>query len=345
MRSPGVSVIICCHNSAERLPVTLQHLARQCVTGVRWEVLVVDNASTDNTAEVARQWWHDVTIAPLRVVSEPTPGLAHARLCGLAAARYEFLSYIDDDNWVCPEWVQLVAEVMVTRPEVGVLGSASFAEPEVKPPVWFNSCSLMFAIAPSHWQAGDITDSMGAVWGAGMTIRRSAWEGVRAAAPPQLLLGRLKGSLAGGEDNEICYQLRLAGWRIWYEPRLQLKHYLPSGRLTWPYLLRLYRGSGEAVALLLPYFWVMSTVCTTPEETRAYEWGMTLLYSLWFFAKFPLRWTATIGDRKERNHLWLDWGYHTGRIFGLLQSRSSYREKRKAVQEFSRRVSRVSVHV
>src|SRR5436305_10300761 len=113
---PGISVIICCYNSAKRLPETLAHLARQN-SPIPWEVIVVDNASTDDTARVARECWPSET-APLRIVDEPKSGLIYARVSGLQASRYEWLSFVDDDNWVAPDWLQLVAEIFSSRPEV-----------------------------------------------------------------------------------------------------------------------------------------------------------------------------------------------------------------------------------
>ena len=71
----GVSVVICCHNSAKRLPETLAHLAAQDVpVGTPWEVIVVDNCSTDGTSEVASRTWASRMTVPLRVVREERAG-------------------------------------------------------------------------------------------------------------------------------------------------------------------------------------------------------------------------------------------------------------------------------
>jgi glycosyltransferase involved in cell wall biosynthesis len=134
----GVSVVICCHNSMARLPQTLAHLAMQQIPGdaVPWEVIVIDNGSTDQTAKIARQHW-PTTVAPLRVVAEPQLGLIHARRCGLAAARFELVSFVDDNNWVCPQWITTVAELMSQHPEVGACGGPSVAVSDGELPAWF----------------------------------------------------------------------------------------------------------------------------------------------------------------------------------------------------------------
>ena len=121
--APGVSVVLCCYNSAHRLPRALAHLAVQRVPKtLHWEVIIVDNASDDKTRDVALEAWNRVGAVPLRVVMESRSGQAFARNRGLAEAKYDIVSFVDDDNWVCPEWVELVWDVMKSHPDVGACG-------------------------------------------------------------------------------------------------------------------------------------------------------------------------------------------------------------------------------
>ncbi len=84
MITKGVSIIICCYNSAHRLPKTLAHLKTQVVSQIiPWEVIVVDNASTDGTDQVAKTQWGELPGVPFRVVNEPRPGLSNARNLGV----------------------------------------------------------------------------------------------------------------------------------------------------------------------------------------------------------------------------------------------------------------------
>jgi len=80
MERLGVSIVICCHNSARLLPKTLSHLKRQRVPdGLSWEVVIVDNASTDDTGRIARGCWAEGGPVCLRVIREPRLGLSYAR--------------------------------------------------------------------------------------------------------------------------------------------------------------------------------------------------------------------------------------------------------------------------
>src|SRR6187402_3359199 len=98
MVTEGISVIICCYNSALRIEKTLDHLAAQAVNDISWEIILVDNASVDNTAEIARAFWNknhaDKVI--LNIVTEYKPGLSSARLTGVSASAYEYLILCDD---------------------------------------------------------------------------------------------------------------------------------------------------------------------------------------------------------------------------------------------------------
>ena len=157
--NPAISVVICCHNSAAVLPPTLMHLAAQIVDpSVQWEVVVIDNASTDDTVQVAMRVWPATVPAPFRVIGEPRLGLMHARERGIAESTGDFIAFVDDDNWLCPEWVQSAVDTMRLNPRVG--GLAGFNEPvfEGSRPHWFDKVANIYALGPEKVAGGDVTD-------------------------------------------------------------------------------------------------------------------------------------------------------------------------------------------
>jgi glycosyltransferase involved in cell wall biosynthesis len=238
-RELGVTLIVRCHNSSTLLPRTLECLARQAVApDIPWEVLVVDNASTDETSATALRLWPPDCRAPLRVTQEPQLGQAYACARGIDEANYEFLTFVDDDNWLDPGWVQIAYEVMRDHPEVGALGGINEAEFETGRPSWFGPVAYLYATGPSGEPSGDVTGQY-MLFGAGLTLRRSALMDVRQKGFRFLSTGRTGGNLASGEDSEMTWSLRLAGWRLWIDPRLRLKHFLPERRLRWEYARRL----------------------------------------------------------------------------------------------------------
>jgi len=250
----GVTVVICSYNGSGTLPVVLAHLAAQQIPpGLPWEVLVIDNGSTDETAAVARKRWSSAAPSPLRVIVEPQLGLNQARLRGLREARYELVSFIDDDNGPAPDWIRTVADIMGRHPEVGACGGAIEAVCETVPPPWFNTVQHYYAVGEQAQRAGDVTWSRGYLWGAGLTVRKSAWEALVSHGFRFHLSDRAGYEMSSGGDAELCLALRLAGWKLWYEPAMTMKHFIPASRLSWPYLERVARGFGGAAVVLNAY--------------------------------------------------------------------------------------------
>jgi hypothetical protein len=184
------------------------------------------------------------------VVSEPKPGLVNARLRGFAEAAHDIVSFIDDDNWVCPEWTVLVGEIMAAQPDVAALGAHCEAECAQTPPAWFEAFSRSYAIGGMADAAADVTRSKGYLYGAGLSVRKSAWQAVQQKGFTPLLMDRTGSALTSGGDGEICKTLILAGWRLYYDPRLRLRHYITADRLNWNYLRRLRHGMGAASPLV-----------------------------------------------------------------------------------------------
>lgn len=324
----GVSLVICCHNSSLRLPKTIKHLNAQTVSAdICWEVIVVDNASTDLTADVAKTYLDVCLKSRARIVNEPRIGLNNARNRGFEEAKYEFVSFIDDDNWVSQNWVQIVYEVMSQHSEIAVCGGYSEAVCEIEPPQWFEAYKESYAVGPEKIEAGDITWTRGNVWGAGMTIRKSARHSLLEHGFHANLVGRTGCSLISGEDSELCFALKVAGWQIWYEPRLRLQHYLPANRLTWKYLRRLHRAFGVSSVGIDPYYLVLDSEKNAIKVLMKSTWQGRVLLSIKTLLKpFTKSWFIS-ESTSEGNPDILTIERQLGRLSELLSMRSAYRKR------------------
>lgn len=245
----GVTVAICCYNSASRLTETLQHLLSQQVSpGISWEVLVIDNASNDNTGEVAHAAWQAGSPAPLRVIVESTPGLSHARVRALHEARHTIINFIDDDNWVSPDWIQTIHSFFQEHPDVGALGGcgAPVFESDHAVPWWFEKFAKVYAAAPQYENSGDITDlQTSLLWGAGFSMRTQIFRDLESIGFCFRCSDRTGTQLTSCGDTELCLAIRALGWRLYYLSTLQYQHFIPSQRLTWTYLRNSARGAGR----------------------------------------------------------------------------------------------------
>ncbi|MBJ6118263.1 glycosyltransferase family 2 protein [Pontibacter sp. BT310] len=248
----GISVVICSYNGAELLPETIKHLVQQKVSlGLSWEIIIIDNASTDNTAEVAISEWRKYQIAvSFSVLKQPKQGLTFARELALEQAKYKFVLFCDDDNWLSPDYVNCAYEIMDRQPNIGILGGNGTLEFETNPPLWAASLSS-FANGPQAIASGKVENNI--VYGAGFTIRKSAYESLVRAGYKPLLSDRSGNSLSAGGDYELCYAITLIGYDIWYEENLKFKHFMPAKRINWNYCVRLYKEGAECLTVLTPY--------------------------------------------------------------------------------------------
>lgn len=246
---PGVSVVIVTYNGERRLGETLNHLSLQKVDkGLHWEVVVVDNASDDDTSGFVKRTWKSGI--PMKLVREKGKGVGIARIRGIEESKFEFILFVDDDNWIRPYWVQRVYSILISSPEIGVIGGNNAGSFESEIPAWFEPIRGSFAIGPQADETADITDTRGYVWGAGMGFRKSVYLHFRDCGFVPLLKGRKPGKLSAGEDVELCFLFRAAGYRIWYFSDLMLTHYMPQKRISWQYCKALYYATGESVYFL-----------------------------------------------------------------------------------------------
>jgi len=248
---PSISVVICCHNSAGRLPETLLHLAAQQATpDLTWEILIVDNASNDDTVTVAQRFASVHSCLSIRVIEELQLGQTYARVRGVAEARGDVILFVDDDNWLGGNYVTTVAEMMAAHPQMSGLGGASTAVFDGTPPGWITRHQRWFAVSGPPQDADPLVE-VGFIWGAGSAFRKRTLEQV--AQCGFRVPGRQGTALQAGDDSELCSLIQLCGGRLYYCSLLQFQHYLPARRLTWNYLRRLHHGSGEVSVLLDVY--------------------------------------------------------------------------------------------
>ena len=250
----GVSVVICCYNSAHKLPPTLQHLAAQAVPhGLPWELILVNNASTDNTPETAANSWQQLgSPVPLRIIQEPNPGTDHARRAGVFAAQYSVILFCDDDNWLSPDYLQTGWQFLENRPEVALVGGQAEAVADEPLPDWFYNMSPYYAACAPAPHSKDLTHF--GIWSAGMLGRTAAIRRSLPAHIPLLNAGRVGSNTGFGEDGEICMRVALQGYRIWYLEALRMQHWMEPRRLTHAYRETMLQGVAGPADVMAVYF-------------------------------------------------------------------------------------------
>jgi glycosyltransferase involved in cell wall biosynthesis len=300
----GVSIIICCYNSSSRLHQTLKHIAKQKIQpAINCELIIVDNASTDDTASFAMKKWELLAndFIDFKVITETNPGLSNARNAGMAKAQYEYLIFCDDDNWLDENYAQNVADLFDKNDNIAILGGLGIAqlEDDTAKPYWFDKFQESYAVG----KPGNPEALVNFVHGAGLTIRRSVLKMI-ADNQPSLLPDRKKNQLTAGGDGEICLRVRLTGYKILYSPSLTFKHFLPTKRLNWQYLKKMHIGFAQTNVVINLYEEALNT---GKAKLSAFYWLKKVFYYAGIFLKYwPKQYAVyskTEGTIDEINHL------------------------------------------
>lgn len=245
MMKKGISVVICSYNSEHRIKKVLDCLsAQKNCEGIDWEVIMVDNASTDNVVQVAGQIWKHPKV-PLHIFHEPRQGQSYATRTGIAKAAYHIIVMVDDDNYVSPDYIRRAFQIMEEHPEVGIAGGIGIGLFENEPPDWFRKVEQAFAIGPQGDKEGYV-DTRGYIYGACSIIRKAVYDYLMSNNFKLMMKGRIGKSLVAGEDAERCQVFRILGYRLWYDPLLEFEHHMPAKRISWKYTCRLFNSFGRA---------------------------------------------------------------------------------------------------
>ena len=244
MRGSGISVIICCYNSSERIEPTLNHIFKQEIeSNFNWEIIVVDNNSKDDTAEKAHSIYkQSKSDIPFNVIQEPNPGLSNARHAGFNASQHNICLMVDDDNWLSANYLEGVYNSFQSNQEIGMVGGLGIPELSVDAPIWFKKYAYCYATQPQTKDGkSGYTEHL---YGAGLALKLSVLDRLKTAGFKSLLSDRIGNSLMSGGDTELCFAFRMAGEKLYYNAEISFKHELPSSRINWNYLRRLFHGFG-----------------------------------------------------------------------------------------------------
>ena len=246
-----IDIVICTYNRAARLDAVLATLEQQvCEDQVTWRVLVVDNASTDDTAQVVSARSSKKSLPGLRRVFEPRQGLTFARQRGAHETSAPWIAYVDDDNFLAPTWLSAVGRAIRLHPDAGGIGGKVVLDWEVPPPPYLKEFGFCYA-EQDHGEADCVAGSLA---GAGMVLRRSALIESGWLDRP-LVADRVGKSLVSGGDVELAQRVRAAGYELWFAPDAVLKHRIPASRTSRRYLFRIIRELGASAALISALTW------------------------------------------------------------------------------------------
>jgi glycosyltransferase involved in cell wall biosynthesis len=242
--SPLISVVICTYNRCESLAVTLGALERMCISPeLTWELLVVDNHSSDQTATTVRSFTKHGTALPLKYIFEPSPGLSHARNRGVRESQGTIIAFLDDDVIVSPEWLIEVRKAFQLYDPICIGGRVLLGEKRPRPTWWHHA----YDGAVGEFDRGTSTivyeqHDRGRIGiGANMIFMRVAFSGYGLFRTD---MGKTPNQLNTGEETDLVERLRRGREMIVYYPGALVYHCPSAERFSKRYLRQHFYGLG-----------------------------------------------------------------------------------------------------
>jgi glycosyltransferase involved in cell wall biosynthesis len=253
-RSPGppidATVLICTYNRSSFLGDTLDSLARLRVPGsITWDVLVVDNNSTDGTRALVESRKPAFPV-PLRYLFEARQGKSNALNAGMAATPARFIVFTDDDVRVPATWLEAAVVPLLERADIDYTGGPVRPVWGGRKPAWLDEKGNLggtIAVKDHGAEPFIFEERKKTPLGVNMAVRRTLVERIGGFRPD---LGRSGKSLLGQEQAEFFYRSRQAGARGLYVPGMILEHVVPASRLTRSYFRRWWYWKGVSHARL-----------------------------------------------------------------------------------------------
>jgi glycosyltransferase involved in cell wall biosynthesis len=246
---PRISVVVCSYNGSRTIDQCLESLFRLDYTN--YEVIVIDDGSTDATAEIASKY-------PVRLIRTSNHGLSAARNRGLAESTGEIIAYIDDDAYADPNWLRYLA-ITFQDSNYACIGGPNFAPPEDG---LIAQCVARAPGGPVHVLNTDREAEH--VPGCNLAIRAAVLRDI-GGFDPQFR--------AAGDDVDLCWRLTELGYKIGFHPAAFVWHHRRNSISMY---VKQQRGYGKAEALLARKW---------PEKYNLaghVSWGGRIYHNGWF---------------------------------------------------------------
>jgi glucosyl-dolichyl phosphate glucuronosyltransferase len=242
-----IAVIICTHNRCQTLPKALESVAASALPeSISWEVLVVDNNSSDQTRDVVENFSRGYP-GRFRYLFEPQPGKSYALNAGIREARGEILAFMDDDVTVEPTWIQNLTAALHDGEWGGAGGRTRLAQ-AFSPPRWLalRGPYELGGVLAALFDLGDEPCQLDRPpYGTNMAFRRKLFEKY-GLFRTDLGPSPNRETPRPGEDIEFGDRLMAAGERLRYEPSAIVYHPVPEGRIRKDYFLAWWFDFGRA---------------------------------------------------------------------------------------------------
>ncbi len=239
----AISVVICSYNRASYIDKAMESLYNQSFSKSFYEIIVVDNNSTDNTASVCDAFITSHTDAHFFYLTEPKQGASFARNTGAKMARGQLLCFIDDDAVAYPDYLEKIDAFFKQYPLAGGLGGRIIPRYIPAEPKWMSHFVSSLVGNFNYSNKVCIFSSNKYPLESNMIIRKKDFDVVNGF---NTALPGVKGTFRiGGEGKAFFLALKAIGKTIYYDPSIIVEHIVETNKLTKEYLYRVASGIGR----------------------------------------------------------------------------------------------------
>ena len=237
-----LSIIVCTYNRDKYLYGALRCIAENGFPAEAYEIILVNNMSTDNTESECQKFGKDYPNVNFRYFVETNQGLSYARNRGIKESHGETLLFLDDDSYIQQDYLKNLQRQLNDHPEADAFGGKIdpiFESGEA--PKWLSKWNYSWVSAID--MGDEVCQFEGKAFpiGANMGIRKAT---IEKTGVFNTQLGRSKKNLMGGEEKDLFERIRQQGGNIYYFPDVVVQHVIPPSRTTYEYVKRLGEGVG-----------------------------------------------------------------------------------------------------
>lgn len=274
-----LSIIISTYNNAVSLIRTLNSVAKQDADKAIWECVVVNNNSTDNTAEMVAAFAKEHSDINIKLVDEAQQGLSYARNRGIAEAEGQFLAFIDDDETINEGFVSAYLDLFHNHGAFAGAGALKVRYDSARPK-WMSYYTEKMIANPLDLGDTIITITRTVTpTGGNMAFNREVFN---IYGNFDTSLGRKGQALLGGEENELFDRIRDLGERIIYTPYAIAYHHIADKKLTAEYFDKLSYGIGVSKRIRAEKEGTEIELYRDERKKRLYTIILAILYTLSF---------------------------------------------------------------
>lgn len=241
--TPKVSVVVCTFNREEYLGTCLKNLYQQSASRAEYEVLIVNNNSTDDTEKLALEFIDQNKADNFKYFNEDRQGHSFSRNRGITESSGEIIAFIDDDAFVDENFVRNISSFFKSHKDVSAIGGKIIPVFESKRPKWMSK--YLMPLVSALDMGSQVAPFKGRKFpiGANMSFRKQVFEKYGLF---NVNLGRKGAGLEGGDEKEVFLRMKKADEKIMYAPDVVVDHIIPQRRIDLHYIKGLGVGVGTS---------------------------------------------------------------------------------------------------